>query len=207
MSGACRNIAVTHAVALAAGIFSLLLSPSCRADGYAEPGELVSLFHEPAKREAVANALKLSDTQRLEIESLVIEFRQKMQRIQADGHSDPERQRSLKNEYNHKIVAKLRPEQLEALVRISCKEKGGSALLDPTVSEKLQITEAQKQLLKQIESDFERRRRLELDQLPRLTATAIEDFEIRHRAEKTAAMVNVLDQEQRQQWEQLALGL
>ena len=100
----------------------------------------------------------------------------------------------------------MQPGQLERLNRISLKEKGLSALLDPVIGEKLRLTKRQKELLKQIEEEAERKHRYLLDHLPRVTAEGLKDLENKQKNEKATAMNAVLDERQRQEWQRLSSG-
>jgi hypothetical protein len=188
-------------------ILCLSIRSQGRADGYAPPGELVSLLHEPSQRDNIAGVLNLSEEQRKKIEALIAQFRQEIEQLQAATQLSPDKQRALINDSNRKIAALLQPAQLEKLNRISLKEKGASALLDPTVAEKLRLTEKQKERLKQIEEDAERKRRYLLDHLPRVTAAALDDLEVQQKKDKANAMTAVLDERQRQEWQHLSSGL
>src|ERR1700738_2699831 len=112
----------------------------CLADGYAKPGEFVSLFHEPSKRDELSQALKISADQRQRIDALVAQFRQEAQQLQVAGKLDPDTQRALIDNYNARIASSVQSIQLDALKRISLREQGISALLEPTIAEKLQLT-------------------------------------------------------------------
>jgi hypothetical protein len=196
-AGRCLAIWMNVAIVLSA-----TLSP-CWADGYAKPGEFVSLFHEPSKRDELSQALKISPDQWEKIDALVAQFRREAQRLQAAGKLGFDTQRALIDNYNARIASLLQSNQLDALKRISLKEQGISALLEPAIAEKLRLTAKQTALLKEIESEAERKHRYKLDHLPRMTAAGLAEVHSQDETNKAKAMLAVLDSQQREEWQEL----
>lgn len=188
----------------AAGLALALLVPLARGggDGYAGPGEWVTLFAPPPAG-ARPDALGLPAEKLTAARAVAAEYREALREQSAASPPSAEARAALLDRFNGRIQKIFTESERERIRRFLWHEQAGAALLDPELARRLEITAAQAGQLREIKARHERARREAYDRLPRATAEYVQELDAGLKQRESEELLAVLSPAQRERWEQL----
>ena len=172
-------------------------------DGYAGPGELVTIFHDSERADSLIMELGITRNQWEHAAQLAESFRQELQGRHSHNDVDPEGDERIRSKYNEAIMALFDPTQIQKLKRISLREKGVAALTESDVAERLQLSPAQRDKIHEACRRADAELQDALNKLPRLTEEGLQRLRKQFQERKTSAVLALLTPEQRHRWEEL----
>jgi hypothetical protein len=161
------------------------------------------MFSSQAYRRHLRNSLDLPDEKVADAAQITLEFRAQLDHQHVAGHATTNSDEALRLEYNKKILSLFPAEKATKLQELSRIQKGPSALLDPDIAVRLQLSRAQRDQLSFVNSKIEADERDAINNLPRVTADYLAKLRAGFWKRKENEMTTILDAQQRKKWSQI----
>jgi Spy/CpxP family protein refolding chaperone len=107
------------------------------------------------RQESVQKELKVTDDQLKKIEDLSEQMREKFQEaFGLEGEERNKKMQELRQENDKALAGILKPDQLKRLKQISYQQQGAMAVADPEVAKALQLSDAQKEVIRKANQEM-----------------------------------------------------